>query len=199
MKNLTPESCLEILKKYNTKPNLIKHALAVAGAMKHFASLLGKDENFWQCVGILHDIDYEMYPDQHCKKAVELLQNDNFDDVFIHAVQSHGWELCTDVKPSNIMELIQCIVDQLTGFIIACALIRPEKKLELVDLKSVHKRWVIPSFAAGTNRERIMRYCELLAQEYPDKIPAEAHANPFDWVAVETLKAMQSIASDLGL
>jgi len=182
----TEKEALEILKKYTTKPNLIKHAIVVGAVLKHFAQLQGEDAEYWNTVGLLHDVDYEMYPEEHCFKLVEILKDEGFDDKFIRAIQSHGYEICTDVEPISYMEKILCTIDQLSGFIIACALIRPEKKLEFVDLKSIHKRWKIPSFAAGTERGRIESQTTRWGLD-------------FDYIATETLKAMQAIAGDIGL
>jgi len=176
----------EILKKYMTKPNLLKHSLAVSACMKHFARLEGEDENYWGVVGLLHDIDYEINPDLNHSQSPEILKAEGFDAKFISAVQSHAYEICTDVQPTSYMEQVLSAVDQLSGFIIACALIRPEKKLEFVTMDSIHKRWKIPSFAAGTDRERIMRVCERMKK-------------PFDYVAEQTLLALQGAADELGL
>jgi len=177
---------LEILKKYTTKPNLIKHAIVVSAVLKHFAKLQSEDQNYWAVVGMLHDVDYEMYPDEHCYKLVDILKTEGFDDEFIRIIQSHGYEICTDIEPKSYMEKILSTVDQLSGLIIACALVRPEKKLEFVTLESIQKRWKVPSFAAGTDRERIMRFYERLGES-------------FDYIATETLKAMQAIAGEIGL
>ena len=183
---MTEANALEILKKYTTKPNLIKHAIAVAATMRHFAKMVGEDEEYWASVGMLHDIDYELYTDRHCFKCVELLKAEGFDDNFVHAVQSHGYEICTDVCPNCYMEEVLCVIDQLTGFLIACALIRPDKKLELVEMPSVRKKWTNKAFAAGTERERIERMCERMGKS-------------LDYMMEETLKALQGIANKLGL
>jgi len=183
---MTELKALELLKEYTTKPNLIKHALAVSAAMKHFAALANQDPQYWAVVGLLHDIDYELHPDCHCHSCVGILHDHGVDDDVIHAVQSHGFGLCCDVEPILYMEKVLCAVDQLTGFIIACALIRPEKKLELVTLESIKKRWPNKAFAAGTQRERIEQYCEKLGYS-------------FDYVAEQTLIALQAVADELGL
>ena len=115
-----------------------------------------------------------------------MLRKEGFDDEFIRAVQSHGHELACDVEPSNHMERVLCIIDQLTGFIIACAMIRPEKKLALVELSSMQKRWKSPAFAAGTGRERIEKWCA-------------RHGVTLDYMMTETHRALLSIAEDLGL
>lgn len=185
-KTITAKEALEILKKYTTKPNLIKHAIAVSVTMRHFAELEKQDSEFWAVAGMLHDIDYELYPDEHCYKGVELLKKEGLCDATIRAHQSHGFGICTDVEPIAYMEKALCAVDQLTGFIIACALIRPEKKLEFVDMDSIKKKWGKKDFASGTNRERIERMCEKMGK-------------PFDYVAQQTLIALQKSAADLGL
>jgi putative nucleotidyltransferase with HDIG domain len=183
---INEQQAMQILQKYTTKPNLIKHAQVVSAVMKHFAKLKNEDQNYWAVVGLLHDIDYELYPDEHCYKLVEILKTEGFDDEFIRIIRSHGYEICTDVAPQGYMENVLCAIDQLSGLIIACALVRPEKKLEFVTLESIQKRWKIPSFAAGTDRDRIMRFCDRLGET-------------FDHIATETLKAMQGIAEEIGL
>jgi len=180
------DRALEVLKKYTTKPNLIKHAIAVSETMRHFAKLEKENEEYWAVVGLLHDIDYELYPEQHCHKCVELLKSEGFDNKFIRAVQSHGSEICTDIAPSCYMEEALSAIDQLTGFIIACALIRPEKKLEFVTLDSMRKRWKTPSFAAGTERTRIEGVCARMGKS-------------LDYMLEQTLAALKNIADKLGL
>jgi len=178
---------IEILKKYTTKPNLIKHAIAVSAAMSHFARIAGENEEYWATVGMLHDIDYECCSQGgHCHECVAILRDEGFDEAFIRAVRSHGHELACDVEPILHMEKILCIVDQLTGFIIACAMIRPEKKLAMVELASMQKRWKSPSFAAGTGRERIEKWCARIGVT-------------LDYMFVETHKALLAVADELGL
>ena len=183
---MTEAQALDVLKKYTTKPNLIKHAQAVAATMRHFAKLAGEDEEYWAVVGLLHDIDYELYPDEHCHVCREILKNEGFDDNFIHAVQSHGHEICTDVCPNCYMEEILSATDQLSGFIIACALMKPNKTLAEVDVSSIKKKWKDKKFAAGTERDRIEKVIANMGKE-------------FDWIAGETLNALQGISGQLGL
>ncbi|MCL2354609.1 MAG: hydrolase [Oscillospiraceae bacterium] len=148
------EEAYEILTKHMTKPNLLKHCIATEAVMKHFAELNNEDIEYWGNVGLLHDIDYELYPEEHCKKYKEVLQ-DTVDDEFIRTLETHGYELCTDVKPEKHMEKVLITIDQLTGFITACALMKPSKKLEDVELPSMRKKWKNKNFAAGTQRDRI--------------------------------------------
>jgi len=183
------DTAYNTLMKYFTKPNLIKHAVAVSEAMRHFAKIEGEDEEYWAVVGLLHDIDYELYPEEHCFKGVQMLRDEGFDDKFIHAFQSHAYDVPdynVGVEPTCTMELILCTVDQLTGFIIACALMKPDKKLSSVDVAGISKKWKEKKFAAGTCRDRIMRFCDRLGKD-------------FDYIAGETLKAMQGIADKLEL
>lgn len=176
-----------ILSKYVTKPNLVKHMVAVSEAMRHFARIEGEDEEYWATVGLLHDIDYELYPDMHTNETtVKILTDEGYDKDFIHAVQSHGFEICNDICPICYMEEVLSVVDQLSGFIIACALMKPNKKLEEVDLPSIQKKWKDRKFAAGTERDRIMLCCERMGKD-------------FDYMAGETLKALQNVAGKLGL
>ena len=186
--HINAAQALEILKKYTTKQNLIRHALTVSGVMKHFAKLQSEDENYWAVVGLLHDVDYELYPEEHCHKLVGILRQEGFDDDFIHTIQSHGYPevKSTGVVPQTYMENVLAAIDQLSGLIIACALIRPEKKLEFVNLESVLKRWKMPTFAAGTNRKNIMDRCNDIGVS-------------LDYLAAETLKAMQGFAGEIGL
>lgn len=147
------EQAYQILEKNMTKPNLIKHSLAVEAVMKHFAEMNNEDVEYWSNVGLLHDIDYELYPEEHCKKYREVLQ-DTVDDEFIKTLESHGYELCTETKPEKFMEKILITIDQLTGFIIACTLMTPTKKLADVELESMLKKWKRKDFAArNTKRE----------------------------------------------
>ncbi|MCL2570348.1 MAG: HDIG domain-containing protein [Firmicutes bacterium] len=183
---MTETKALAILKKYTTKPNLIKHALAVAATMRHFAKLEGEDQEYWAVVGLLHDIDYEQFESEHCHKCVELLQNEGFDDKFIHAIQSHGYEICTDICPNCYMEEVLCAIDQITGFLIACALIRPDKKLANVEMSSILKKWKTPSFAAGTERQRIEGTCARMGRT-------------LEYMLEQTLVALNDISDKLGL
>jgi len=183
---MNQKEALEILKKYTTKPNLIKHALAVAATMRHFAIIEDEDPEYWAVVGLLHDIDYACCPENHCHECVEILKKEGFDDNFIRSVQSHGHEICTDVCPACYMEEVLSAVDQLTGFLIACALMKPDKKLASVDTDSAMKKWKNKAFAAGTNRERIEKVTDRMGRT-------------LEYMMEETLKALQGISDELGL
>ncbi len=158
MEKYTPtrSEALELLKEYNTNPSLIRHALAVESVMAHFAALLGeKDTEKWAVIGLIHDVDYEQYPESHCKKAREILMERDWPEEYIHAVESHGWGICTDVEPQESMEKVLYTVDELTGLITATALLRPSKSILDLTAQSVKKKWKQEGFAAGVNREVI--------------------------------------------
>lgn len=181
------EQAYALLTKYNTSESLIKHALTVEAVMRHFAEILGEaDIEKWGIVGLVHDVDYEMYPDQHCKKAREILAENNWDESYIHAVESHGWGICCDVEPVEKMEKVLFTIDELTGLITATALMRPSKSILDMELKSVKKKWKQKSFAAGVNREVIEQGAEMLGME-------------LDYIMDETIKGMQKAAENIGL
>ena len=161
------EQALELLKKYNKEPFHIQHALTVEGVMKWYAKELGYEEDaeYWGIVGLLHDIDFELYPDAHCIKAPELLREGGVGEDIIHAVCSHGYELTVDVKPEHEMEKVLYAVDELTGLIWAAALIRPSKSVQDMELKSVKKKYKSAGFAAGCSREVIERGAKMLGWE----------------------------------
>lgn len=166
-KILTREQALELLKKYNKEPFHIRHALTVEGVMRWFAENLGygEEKDFWGNVGLLHDIDFETYPDEHCKKAPELLKEAGADDVFIRAVCSHGYPICSDIKPEHTMEKALFAVDELTGLIWACALMRPSKSTKDLEVSSLKKKFKDKKFAAGCSRDIIRQGAEELGWE----------------------------------
>lgn len=159
---ITREEAFELLKKYNKDEFHIQHALTVEGTMRYFAEKLGYDKEFWGMVGLLHDIDFELYPEEHCKKAPELLKEGGVEDDMIHSIVSHGYGICVDVKPEHIMEKVLFATDELTGLIGACALMRPSKSVQDMELKSVKKKFKTPAFAAGCSREVIQRGADML-------------------------------------
>lgn len=156
------KKALELLKKYNKEEFHIRHALTVEGVMKFFAKELGYDEEFWGLVGLLHDIDFEKYPEEHCKKAPELLKEINAGDEFIHAVCSHGYGICSDVEPTHEMEKILFATDELTGLIWAAAKMRPSKSTKDMEVSSLKKKFKDKKFAAGCSREVIIQGAERL-------------------------------------
>lgn len=161
---ISREDALSLLKKYNSDPFHLRHAYTVEGVMRYFANSLGyaDDADFWAAVGLLHDIDFEMYPDEHCKKAPELLKEGGANDELIHAVCSHGYGICVDIKPEHEMEKVLFACDELTGLIWACALMRPSKSCKDMELKSLKKKYKDKKFAAGCSREIIENGAEML-------------------------------------
>ena len=182
----TREEALALLEKYNQNQSLIKHALAVEGVMRYCARQRGADEDKWGIVGLVHDLDYEQYPDQHCTKSREILEAENWPEEYVRAVVSHGWGLCSDVKPESEMEMVLFAIDELTGLVATTALVRPSKNVMDVKPKSVKKKWKDKRFAAGVDRSIIDKGAEMLGVERNDLIEA-------------TIKGMQDVAHEIGL
>lgn len=158
------EQALELLKKYNSDPFHIKHGLIVSGVMEYFAKELGyaDEAEFWGVVGLLHDLDFEQYPDQHCIKSQELMREEGLDESIIHATASHGYAITVDIKPEHLMEKVLYATDELTGLIGAVAIMRPSKSVDDLELKSVKKKYKSANFAAGCSREVIERGADML-------------------------------------
>ena len=156
------EEAFEILKKYNKDEFHIRHALTVEGVMRSFAKELNEDVEYWGNVGLLHDVDFELYPEEHCKKCIELLRENNVDESIIHSICSHGYGLCTDVKPEHIMEKVLFATDELTGLIWAAAKMRPSKSVMDMELSSLKKKFKDKKFAAGCSRDVIIKGAEQL-------------------------------------
>ena len=161
---ITRDEALNLLKTYNKEPFHILHGLTVEGVMRWYARELGygDEEDFWGICGLLHDIDFELYPEQHCIKAPELLREIGCSDELIHAVCSHGYGICCDVEPVEEMEKVLFATDELTGLIGAVALMRPSKSVSDLEVKSVKKKYKDKKFAAGCSREVIERGAEML-------------------------------------
>lgn len=172
----TPEQALQIIQKYNREPFHIQHAQTVSAVMGKLAAQFdpGK-EDYWAAVGMLHDIDFELYPDEHCVKAIELLQAEDVDEDMIHAVISHGWGICSDVAPERYMEKVLFAVDELTGLIGAAALMRPTG-FEGMEVKSVMKKFKDKKFAAGCSRDVIKKGAEMLEKTVPELVEITLNA-----------------------
>ncbi len=164
------DKAMEVLKKYNKSDALIKHALAVEGVMRYFAEEAGEDVEYWGAVGLLHDLDYEMHPEEHCQKSAELLKNEGYDDDFIYSVISHGHGICIEAEPKKHMEKVLFAIDELTGLIAAAALMRPSKSVIDIEVKSVKKKFKDKHFAAGVSRDIVLKGCEHLGMELDDVI-----------------------------
>ncbi|MBU5437917.1 HDIG domain-containing protein [Tissierella sp. MSJ-40] len=181
------EKAYELLKKYNKSESLIRHALTVESVMLHFAELFEEEDvDKWGIIGLIHDLDYELYPEEHCKKTREILTKENWPEDYIRAIESHGWNICTDVEPVEKMEKVLYTIDELTGLITATALMRPSKSILDMKVKSVKKKWKDKGFAAGVNREVIEEGAKMLGME-------------IDEVINETIKGMQKAAEEIGL
>jgi len=144
---------MKLLREYNQNESLIKHALAVEGVMRYMARKAGEDEEKWGLIGLIHDLDYEKYPDQHCARTKEILEENRWPAEYVRAVISHGWGLCTDVEPRTRLEKTLYAIDELTGLVTACVLVRPSRSVMDLKPKSVRKKWKQKGFAAGANRE----------------------------------------------
>ena len=181
MSNINRETALELLKKYNTEEFHLKHAFTVEGVMRYFAGKLGygDEADFWANVGLLHDVDFGQFPEDHCKKAPELLKEIGADDKMVRAIVSHGFGLCCDVEPEHHMEKILFATDELTGLIGACALMRPSKSVQDMEVSSVRKKFKDKKFAAGCSRDVIQQGAEMLGWE-------------LDKLFEETIMAMRS-------
>ena len=165
--NFTREEALTLLKKYNKEAFHIQHALTVEGVMRWYANELGYGEeaDYWAVTGLLHDIDFELYPEEHCRKAPELLREGGASEDMIHSVCSHGYGLCSDIKPEHEMEKVLFAVDELTGLIGAAALMRPSKSVMDMEASSVKKKFKDKRFAAGCSRDVISQGAESLGWE----------------------------------
>ena len=164
---LSREQALELLKKYNKEPFHLLHALTVEGVMRWYAKELGygEDEEFWGLVGLLHDIDFELYPEKHCLKAPELLRAGGAEEELIHAVVSHGYGICVDTEPEHEMEKVLFAADELTGLIGAAAKMRPSRSTQDMEVSSLKKKFKDKKFAAGCSRDVIRRGAEQLGWE----------------------------------
>ncbi len=163
--NVTREDALSLLKKYNREPFHIQHALTVEGVMKWYAKEYGDDEEFWGLAGLLHDVDFEKWPGEHCQKAPELLAEINCSEELVHAVCSHGYGICSETEPVLLMEKILFAADELTGLIGAAALMRPSRSVMDMETKSLKKKFKDKRFAAGCSRDVITRGAEMLGWE----------------------------------
>lgn len=182
----TREDALNLLKEYNPDDSLIKHALAVEGVMRYMARKNGEDEDKWGIVGLLHDLDYYMFPEQHCQKSKEILEERGWPEDYVRAVISHGWGICSDVKPESNLEKTLYAIDELTGLVATTALVRPSKSVLDVEVKSVKKKWKDKRFAAGVNRDIITKGAEMLDVDLSQLID-------------DTIKGMQEVAEEIGL
>ncbi len=182
----TREEAFALLKEYNSDESLVRHGLAVEGVMRYFAVKYGEDAEKWGVIGLVHDLDYQQYPEEHCAKTAEILHDLNWPDDYIRAVVSHGWGICSDVEPKEQMEKVFYAVDELTGLIAANALVRPSRSVLDMEPKSVRKKWKEKSFAAGVNREVVQKGADMLGLELNELFR-------------ETIAGMREVAEEIGL
>ncbi len=185
-KTPTRQEALELLHQYNESDSLRKHAYAVEGVMRYIARKLGEDEEKWGIIGLIHDLDYEKFPDQHCQKTGELLREKGWPEEYIRAAVSHGWGICSEVKPETHLEKYLYTIDELTGLVVTTALIRPSKSVLDVQVKSVKNKWKDKRFAAGVDRSIIEKGAEMLQVGLEELID-------------DTIKGMQEVAEPIGL
>jgi putative nucleotidyltransferase with HDIG domain len=182
----TRDEALSLLTQYNENEALIKHALAVEAVMRYCARKRGQDEEMWGVVGLIHDLDYERFPEQHCQKTAEILREHDWPEEYIRAALSHGWGICTDVEPQSDLEKTLFAMDELTGLVAATALVRPSRSVLDMTPKSVKKKWKEKSFAAGVNREIIEKGAAMLGTDVSTLIE-------------DAIMGMRTVAEELGL
>ena len=182
----TYDEARSLLQEFNQSESLQKHAYAVEGVMGYMARKIGEDEAKWQLVGLVHDLDYERFPQEHCHKTREILEERGWPAEYIRAAISHGWGICNDVEPQTSMEKVLYAIDELTGFITAVALVRPSRSVADLEAKSVMKKWKDRAFAASVDRSIIEKGAAMLGVELRDLI-------------TDVIMGMREVADKLGL
>jgi predicted hydrolase (HD superfamily) len=188
MSTVTPtrDTAFELFKKYNKSESLLRHALSVEGVMRYMAKKYGEDEEKWGIIGLIHDLDYEMYPDQHCIMTEKILKENNWPEEYIRPVLSHGWGLASDVIPVSLLEKTIYAVDELTGLVATSALVRPSKSVMDMESRSVRKKWNDKRFAAGVDRSVIEKGAEMLGVN-------------LDELITDCIMGMRTVAKEIGL
>jgi putative nucleotidyltransferase with HDIG domain len=182
----TRDQALTLFRKYNKSESLSKHAFAVEGVMKYMARKSGEDEEKWGIIGLVHDLDYEMYPEQHCKMTEKILRENNWPEEYIRAVLSHGWGLASDTEPLSKLEKTIYAIDELTGLVATSAFVRPSKSVLDMEARSVRKKWNDKRFAAGVDRSVIEKGAELLGVS-------------LDELIADCIMGMREVAKEIGL
>lgn len=180
------QEAYELLTEYIQDPSLLSHSLMVESVMRHFAELYGEDVEKWGVIGLIHDLDFEKYPEKHCKMTEKILRENNWPEDYIRGVLSHGWGLATDVEPIHQMEKVIYTIDELTGLIYATAIMRPSNSLYDLTVKSVRKKFKQASFAAGVSRDVISNGAELMGMDLAKVIE-------------ETIEGMKPVSQEIGL
>ena len=182
----TRDEAFRLLKEYNKNESLIKHALAVEAVMRYCARKRGDDEEKWGIIGLVHDLDYERFPESHCRKSDEILRAEDWPEEYIRAVVSHGWGICSDVEPQTDLEKVLYAIDELTGLVVTTALVRPSKSVLDLKAKSVKKKWKDKRFAAGVDRSIIEKGAQMLGMDLTELI-------------TDTILGMREVAEEIGL
>jgi putative nucleotidyltransferase with HDIG domain len=180
------KQALELFKKYNQSESLYKHALSVEAVMRYMARKAGEDEEKWGIIGLIHDLDYEMYPDQHCQMTEKILRDNDWPEEYIRAVLSHAWGICSDKEPVSRLEKTIYAIDELTGLVTTSALVRPSRSVLDMETRSVKKKWNDKKFAAGVNRSIIEKGAEMLGVSLDDLIS-------------DCIMGMREVAAEIGL
>jgi len=188
MKNVIPNraEALELFLRYNKSDSLYKHALSVEAVMRYMARKHGEDEEVWGVIGLIHDLDYEMYPEQHCTMTEKILRDEGWPEEYIRAVISHGYGICSDTEPQTNLEKTLFAIDELTGLVTTSALVRPSRSVLDMEARSVRKKWTDKRFAAGVDRSVIEKGAAMLGTDLNDLIS-------------DTIMAMREVAEDIGL
>jgi putative nucleotidyltransferase with HDIG domain len=182
----TREQALELFRNYNKTESLFRHALSVEAVMRYMARKAGEDEDKWGIIGLIHDLDYEMYPEQHCKMTEKILRENNWPEEYIRAVLSHGWGLASEVEPISNLEKTIYAIDELTGLVATSALVRPSKSVLDMEARSVRKKWNDKKFAAGVDRSVIEKGASMLGANLDDLI-------------TDCIMGMREVAEEIGL
>jgi predicted hydrolase (HD superfamily) len=182
----TRPEALELFKKYNKSESLLKHALSVEGVMRYMAKKAGEDKERWGIIGLVHDLDYEMYPDQHCIMTGKILSENNWPEDYIRAVVSHGWGIVSDIEPVSLLERTLFAMDELTGLVTTSALVRPSRSVMDMEAKSVKKKWNDRRFAAGVDRSVIEKGAAMLGVS-------------LDELIADCIMGMRTVAEEIGL
>jgi putative nucleotidyltransferase with HDIG domain len=182
----TREEGLELFRKYNKSESLYRHALSVEAVMRYMARKNGEDEEMWGVIGLIHDLDYEMYPEQHCKMTEVIMREEGWPEEYIRAVISHGYGICSDAQPQTLLEKTLYAIDELTGLVTTSALVRPSKSVLDMEAKSVLKKWNDRKFAAGVDRSVIEKGAADLGVELKDLV-------------ADAIAGMREVAEEIGL
>lgn len=182
----TRQQALDLLRRYNKSESLLRHALAVEGVMRYCARKRGEDEDKWGIIGLIHDLDYEQFPEAHCQKTGEILRENHWPEDYVRAAVSHGWGICSDIEPQSELEKVLYAIDELTGLVATSALVRPSRSVLDMTAKSVKKKWKDKRFAAGVDRTIIERGAQRLGVDLTELI-------------TDTIMGMREVAEEIGL